>query len=128
MADDKGGTPPGGGRMTHDVMHRAAEMPIEGGGAPNTLAASGGLELPGGVAHGHPHEQHDATEEEPIPGERERNTATHSERGIIAGTGYGENIPADQPDTMDEVTHREHAREGGGDLGQRAKQGNRAKG
>jgi hypothetical protein len=66
-------------------------------------------------------EKHDHMIEERIPGERERDTATHSEPGIIAGTGYGENIPPTQPDTMDAATHREHAREGGGDLGQRAK-------
>jgi hypothetical protein len=59
--------------------------------------------------------------EERIPGERDPQTATHSEPGIIAGTGYGDNIPPEQPDTMDERTHREHAREGGGDPGQRSK-------
>jgi hypothetical protein len=59
--------------------------------------------------------------EEPIPGERDPHTTTHSEPGIIAGTGYGENIPPQQPDTMDAETHREHAREGGGTPGQRGK-------
>ena len=59
--------------------------------------------------------------EERIPGEREPSTATQSEPGIIAGTGYGENIPPEQPDTMDERTQHERAREGGGDLSQRAK-------
>jgi hypothetical protein len=63
--------------------------------------------------------KHDHVEEERIPGEREPSTATHSEPGIIAGTGYGENIPPEQSDTMDERTHRERAREGGGDPGQR---------
>jgi len=59
--------------------------------------------------------------EERIPGERDSETATHSEPGIIAGTGYGDNIPPEQPDTMDERTRREHGREGGGDPGQRGK-------
>jgi hypothetical protein len=66
-------------------------------------------------------EQHDPITHERIPGERDPGTATHSEPGIIAGTGYGENIPAAQPDTMDERTHRERALEGGGDPGQRSK-------
>jgi hypothetical protein len=68
-----------------------------------------------------PDQKNDGMEEERIPGERDPETATHSEPGIIAGTGYGENIPAGQPDTMDERTHRERAREGGGDPGQRAR-------
>ena len=57
--------------------------------------------------------------EERIPGERDPETAMPSERGIIAGTGYGEDIPADQPETLTDRTRRERAREGGGDPGQR---------
>jgi hypothetical protein len=66
-------------------------------------------------------EKHDGMLEERIPGERDPDTATHSEPGIIAGTGYGENIPSEQPDTLDERTHEEHAREGGGAPGQRSR-------
>ena len=117
MAENKGATPPGGGRMDHEVMRRASELPVTGAPATDTLAASGGLELPGGGAAGSA--TNDATIEEPIPGERDSATAADSERGIIAGTGYGENIPAEQADTMDERTHAEHAREGGGSPKQR---------
>jgi hypothetical protein len=64
-------------------------------------------------------EKHDGMTEERIPGERDPGTATHSEAGIIAGTGYGEDIPPGQPDTMDERTRRERALEGGGATSQR---------
>ena len=47
MAEDKGAAPPGGGRMNHDVMRRASELPVGGPVATKTLAASSGLELPG---------------------------------------------------------------------------------
>jgi hypothetical protein len=57
--------------------------------------------------------------EERIPGERDPGTAMGSEAGIIAGTGFGENIPAQQPDTLTDDTRREREREGGGDPGQR---------
>jgi hypothetical protein len=57
VADDKGATPPGGGRMDHDVMRRASELPVEGAAATDTLAASGGLEMPGRVRQGVTEEQ-----------------------------------------------------------------------
>jgi hypothetical protein len=44
-----GATPPDGGRMNHDAMRRASELPVEGPAATDTLAASGGLERPGRV-------------------------------------------------------------------------------
>jgi hypothetical protein len=49
VAEEKGATPPGGGSMTHDVMQRASELPVAGPAATKTLAASGGLELPGRI-------------------------------------------------------------------------------
>jgi len=51
---------------------------------------------------------------EPIPGERDPETAMPSEPGIIAGTGYGDNIPAGSAIPLDEETRREIARAGGG--------------
>ena len=51
--NDKGGaTPPDGGRMNHEAMRRASELPVDGAAATDTLAASGGLELPGRVGDG----------------------------------------------------------------------------
>jgi hypothetical protein len=57
--------------------------------------------------------------EERIPGERDPGTEMDSDVGIMAGTGYGENIPPAQSDTLDERTREERMREGGGDPGQR---------
>jgi hypothetical protein len=69
VAEDKGVTPPGGGRMDHEVMRRASELPVEGAAATDTLAASGGLELPGRVAQPPTSEQRadraDAEREQP---------------------------------------------------------------
>ena len=59
-------------------------------------------------------ERHDRPPEERIPGERESDTAMPSTPGIMGGTGYGENLPANQPDSMDERTRQEKAIEGGG--------------
>jgi hypothetical protein len=66
-------------------------------------------------------EKDDAKIEERIPGERESDTAMHSTPGIMAGTGYGENIPTNQPDTLDDRTRHERAVEGGSGSGQKAK-------
>lgn len=50
MAEQKGAAPPGGGRMDHEAMERASELPVSGPAASDTLAASGGLERPGRAA------------------------------------------------------------------------------
>ena len=57
MADEKGATPPNGGRMDHEAMRRASEMPVQGAPGTDNLAASGGLELPGRVGQGATEEQ-----------------------------------------------------------------------
>jgi hypothetical protein len=57
VADDTGATPPNGGRMDHEAMRRASEMPVQGAPGTDTLAASGGLELPGRVGQGATEEQ-----------------------------------------------------------------------
>ncbi len=49
MADEDGATPPNGGRMDHEAMRRASELPVDGAAGTDTRAASGGLELPGRV-------------------------------------------------------------------------------
>jgi hypothetical protein len=64
------GTPPGGGRWDHDTMSDAAEHPIKGPASHDTLAASGGLEVPGGEPQ--PAEEPEDAAYEPIPGEREK--------------------------------------------------------
>jgi hypothetical protein len=57
VAEENGATPPGGGRMNHDVMRRASEMPVHGAAGTDTLAASGGLELPDRVTQSDSEEQ-----------------------------------------------------------------------
>jgi hypothetical protein len=118
--------PPGGGRQDHDVMRAAAMRKVSGPGSTDTLAAIGGLDVPGHEAHpelaNHPHGSDfggDApggpAPHEPIPGERDATTLTHREPGAVGGQFAGANVPA--PDThawMDERTAGEHAREGGG--------------
>jgi hypothetical protein len=49
VAEEKGAAPPDGGRMNHEAMRRASELPVAGPAATKTLAASSGLELPGRI-------------------------------------------------------------------------------
>ena len=124
MAEDKGATPPKGGRMDHEAMRRASEIPVHGDAATDTLAASGGLDLPGRALGPPSAAQQSDTADAPelIPGERDATTFMPSTSGIMAGTGFGDGGTAvDLSQTMDEETRQEHAREGGGDEGQRAK-------
>ena len=68
MAEQEGAAPPGGGRMNHDVMRLASERPVEGPAATDTLAASGGLEVPGGALEGQtPGQQADRADAERMP-------------------------------------------------------------
>jgi hypothetical protein len=118
VAEEKGGaTPPGGGRMDHEAMRRASELPVHGDAATETLAASGGLELPGRALErpGAEKQSEDADTPELIPGERDTSTFARSTPGIIAGTGFGDGQPSsDLSQTMDEETRHEHEWEGGG--------------
>ena len=117
MADDirheRGLTPPGGGRWDHEAMQEAAQRPISGPGSTDTLAASGGLELP---AHreGRPRALATAVDE-PIPGERDQSTITWRQPGSIGGQFSGADTPPTDPShLMDEATLRDRALEGGG--------------
>lgn len=115
--------PPGGGRQDHDAMRDAAMRPVTGGASTDTLSAIGGLDVPGrepqttsAMASQLTHE----AESTLIPGERDATTLTHREAGAVGGQFAGADIPAAAaPDTMDERTSREHAREGGGADGER---------
>lgn len=127
--------PPGGGRQDRDVMRDAARRPVAGPASTDTLAASGGLEVPGREVHigsapgdqmrpaGGPHPsapstQSHGSESNLIPGERDASTLTHREPGAVGGQFAGANIPAAAPPAwIDEQTALEHAREGGGDVG-----------
>ena len=104
--------------QTHDAMRAAALRPVSGPAATSTLAAGGGLEVPGrepkdievpivGID--------DSSRHEPIPGERDEETLTHREPGAIGGAFNGQdNIPAPADGSMDEHTLRDRILEGGG--------------
>jgi hypothetical protein len=64
---------------THELMREAALRPITGPASTDTLAASGGLELPAHESHpSTPSTAHaeDTRAREPIPGERDVTTLT----------------------------------------------------
>jgi hypothetical protein len=119
--------PPKGGRQDHDVMRAAAMRPISGPASTDTLAAGGGLDVPGREPHpelatagsgGDAARLQDCHER--IPGERDATTLTHRESGAIGGQFAGADIPAPDPSSwMDERTAFEHAREGGGSAAQK---------
>jgi hypothetical protein len=70
---EQGATPPNQGRQDHDAMRAGALRPIEGPAGSETLAASGGLELPGGERRTE-HVVAASPKHEPIPGERDPST------------------------------------------------------
>ena len=100
-------------RIDHDAMRRAAELPTSGPAATDDVAASGGLDLPGGQSH-----PHDAAREharEPIPGEHDQTTLPPTEPAIVGSTGFGADLPVESVDpTIDEESARQNRWEGGG--------------
>jgi len=99
-------------------MHAAALRPVSGPAATRTLAAGGGLEVPGGTpgaADVPSLGMGDTGTHEPIPGERDEQTLTHREPGAIGGAFNGQdNIPAPVDRSIDEQTLRDRVLEGGG--------------
>ena len=104
--------------QTHEAMRAAASRPISGPAATSTLAASGGLELPGGERRDREALTVGMNEQpphEPIPGERDTTTLTHREVGAIGGAFNGEDNVTSNVDTLlDDRVRRELVREGGG--------------
>ena len=109
----QGSTPPGGGRWDHEWMREAMQHPVTGSGSTDTLAASGGLELP---AHeSHPPASHATRADEPIPGEYDATTLTRRAPGAIGGRSSGADTPSPQPGAlMDAATTHDRKLEGGG--------------
>ena len=110
---DKGGTPPGDGRWDHETMREAAQRPVVGPASTDTLAASGGLELPAGRA---PQARSAAAVvSEPIPGERDQSTLTERQPGAMGGQFSGADTPpVDPTHRMDSATIHDRELEGGG--------------
>jgi hypothetical protein len=104
-------------RIDHEAMRRAAELPVDGPGATETLAASGGLEVPGRLPHGSSAPDR-ATKHEPIPGEHDNTTAAATQPGIVGTTGYGVDVPPETNDVTLTDDDRERVRwEAGGRRG-----------
>jgi len=102
-------------RIDHEAMRRAAELPVSGSAATDTVAASGGLDLPGGESHPHDDPLSRGTAHEPIPGERDRTSEAQTQPAIVGTTGYGVDVPASSVDpTLDEETRKQIRWEGGG--------------
>jgi hypothetical protein len=120
MADSNGPTheiagavPPGRGEQTHEVMQADASRPVTGPASTTTLAAGGGLEVPGREPHPYA-VAHETLSHEPIPGERDPDTLTAREPGAI-GTLSGAQLPHADPRALltdDEI--EEFRRDGGG--------------
>jgi hypothetical protein len=95
-------------------MRLAALRPVRGPASTNTLAAGGGLEVPGLEVHV-PRSGITSQAIEPIPGERDVTTLTHREPGAIGGSFTGADTPSPERSTwMDAVTSHQHEIEGGG--------------
>jgi hypothetical protein len=86
-------SPPGGGRQDHEAMRTAASLPVSGPASSETLAAGGGLEVPGREAHP-PGGIGGSAAEEPIPGERDPQVLTRRTPGAMGGGFAGHDPPA----------------------------------
>jgi hypothetical protein len=120
-------------------MREAATRPTAGPTGTDTLAAIGGLDVPGREPHAHrpgsvsspvaatQAASHDLGSPSRagtashggasalIPGERDASTLTHREPGAVGGQFAGADIPAASPQGwMDERTASDRAHEGGG--------------
>lgn len=109
--------PPAGGWQDHDAMRAGAMRPVSGPASTDAVAATGGLNVPGGdpVATSTIDVPTVAPVHEPIPGEYDRTTVTHREPGAM-GTSFGEATPSPDPHTwLDDETVHDRKLEGGGE-------------
>jgi hypothetical protein len=109
--------PPGGGEQTHQVMQADASRPVTGPASTNTLAAGGGLEVPGREPYPRV-VQHETLSHEPIPGERDPETLTAREPGAI-GTLSGAELPRTDAQALLSADDIEELRRDGGGLSSR---------
>jgi len=104
-------------------MRAAASRPVSGPASTPSLAAGGGLEVPGGERPNGdvPSVGMDQqSTREPIPGERDESTLTRRQPGAIGGAFNGEdNVTTDGDARVDDQVRRELTREGGGADGER---------
>jgi hypothetical protein len=101
--------------MDHEAMRRASELPTSGPAANDQVAASGGLDLPGGESHPTDAAAPPGTTREPIPGEHDQTTFPPTEPAIVGTTGFGADLPITNDDpTVDSETAHRNRWEGGG--------------
>jgi hypothetical protein len=96
---------------------RAASMTAVTGGTASTdsLAASGGLNVPGNETGHQVTVPRESAVYEPIPGERDSTTLTHREVGAM-GTYTGAELPPSAPGaSVDEEIEHDRILEGGGE-------------
>jgi len=107
--------PPAGGQQDHDAMRAASMRPVTGPASTDVLAASGGLNVPGGdpVASAQIAVPTEDPVREPIPGEHDASTLTHRQPGAM-GALFGAGVPP-AADSMNEATRHDRSLEGGGD-------------
>jgi hypothetical protein len=100
-------------RWDHETLRAAAQRPIAGPGATNTLAALGGLELPSHESR--PVQPPREVGREPIPGERDASTLTVRKPGAIGGRfSSADTPPVETSRVMDPATIHDRELEGGG--------------
>lgn len=100
-------------------MRVASMLPVHGPASTDTLAANGGLDVPGREPESTSRRAAEldqrAPAPEPIPGAYESNTATHREPGAIGGRFNGADArPQNTERLMDDAVIEERRREGGG--------------
>jgi hypothetical protein len=108
-----GATPPGRGEQNHDVMRADASRRLTGPASTDTLAAGGGLELPGREPDASAVTR-ETLAHEPIPGERDPGTLTTREPGAMGTASGAERPPADAAASLSADDIEELRRDGGG--------------
>ena len=96
-------------------MRAASMTPVTGGASTDSLAASGGLNVPGRDTDRPLTVPTQSAVPEPSPGERDPTTLTHREAGAM-GSYTGAELPSSGPDAvLDQKTTDDRILEGGGE-------------
>ena len=96
-------------------MRAASMTPVTGGASTDSLADSGGLNVPGRDVHRPLTVPTQSAVPEPIPGERDPTTLTHREAGAM-GSYTGAELPSPRPGAvLDQETANDRILEGGGE-------------
>ena len=108
------GSPASAFRQDHEGMRAASMTPLTGPAATDALAASGGLDVPGGDAARVKPPVTSSAARESIPGERDASTLTHREPGGMSAPFNGD-TSVTQPSTLTQETIHDREIEGAGE-------------